>query len=157
MAIKPELVAPIAVDLRDEDNRMSIIKGIERLNPKDEVMVAAVVSGGCDSGDWLVKGATGLAYPTTTAVANTYPVWVGNDQFDVQATGMATILIGGGFIYRTTKYAAGAYTAGQALTVKDLGAGERVPSAAAGTDPIVGRVYTAPDASGVMEIEVLDR
>jgi len=152
-----ELVAPIGVDLRKEDNRMNIVKGIEYVKPKDEVMQAAVVAGGCDAGDWLVKGAGGLSYPTTTAVANTYPVWVGNDQFDSQATGNATILVGGGFIYRTTKYVAGSYVEGQNLTVKSLGGGERVPSAAGGSDPIVARVYTAPDANGVMEILVLDR
>jgi len=154
---QPELVAPIGVDLRKEDNRLNIVKGIEFLKIKDEFMTAAVKTGGTTAGDWLVKGAGGLAYPTTTAVANTYPVWVGNDQFDAQATGNATILLAGGFIYRTSKYVAGSYVEGQNLTVKDLGGGERVPSAAGGSDPILARVYTAPDANGVMEILVLDR
>lgn len=157
MAAQPELVAPIAVDLRQTDNRLNIVKGIEFVKPKDEVMQAAVVTGGTDAGDWLVKGAGGLSYPTTTAVANTFPVWVGNDQYDSQATGNATLLLGGGFIYRTTKYVAGSYVEGQNLTVKNLGGGERVPSSAGGSDPILARVYTAPDAQGVMEILVLDR
>jgi hypothetical protein len=152
-----ELIVPLSTDLRKEDLRMDIIKGIEHVSPKDEVMVAGVVSGGCEAGDWLVKGASGLAYPTTTAAANTYPVWVGNDQLDAQATGKATIVVNGGFIYRSTKFVAGSYTAGQNLTVKDLGGGERIPSAAGGSDPILARVYTAPDAAGVMEILVLTR
>jgi hypothetical protein len=153
----PEVVAPISVDLRQEDNRLNIVKGIEFLKIKDEPMTAGVVSGGCTAGDWLVYGAGGLAYPTATAVANTYPVWVGNDQYDAQATGNATILVGGGFIYRTIKYVTGSYVAGQNLTVKDLGGGEHVPSAAGGSDPVLARVFTAPDANGIMEILVLDR
>jgi len=153
----PEIVAPISQDLRREDQRMDIIKGIEHIHPKDEVMTTAVKTAGVSAGDWLVKGASGLDFPTATAVANTYPVWVGNDQFDSQATGKATILVGSGFIYRTTKFVAGVYTAGLNLTVKDLGGGEVVPSAAGGTDPVLARVYTAPDAAGVMEILVLVR
>ena len=157
MAQLPEIVAPISNDLRREDQRMDIIKGIEHLNSKDELMTTAVVTAGVTSGDWLVKGSTGLTLPTVTAVANTYPVWVGNDQYDAQATGKATILMGSGFIYRTNKFVAGAYVEGQNLTVKDLGAGEKVPSAAGGADPVLARVYTAPDANGVMEILVLVR
>ena len=157
MAAKPEIVTPLSVDLRQSDNRMSIVKGMEYLKIRDEVMQAAVVAGGCEPGDWLVKGAGGLSYPTVSAVANTYPVWVGNDEFDSQATGHATILIGGGFIYKTHKFAAGAYVEGMNLTVKDLGAGDKIPSPAGANDPIVARVFTAPDASGVMEILVLDR
>ena len=152
-----EIVAPITQDLRQPDNRMDIIKGIETIHPKDEVMSAAVKTAGVEAGDWLVKDASGLSLPTTTAVPNTYPVWVGNNQFDSQATGQATIIVASSFIYRTNKFVAGSYTAGQNLTVKDLGGGEKVPSAAGGSDPVLARVYTAPDASGVMEIEVLIR
>lgn len=149
-----ELITPINVDLRADSPRLDIIKGIEHINVKDEVLTAGLQT---SEGDWLVKGASGLAAPGTTPVANTYPVWVGNDQFDGQATNQATIVLGGGFIYRTTKYAAGTYVAGQNLTVKNLGAGEMVPSAAGVNDPILCRVYTAPDAKGIIEIEVLNR
>jgi hypothetical protein len=149
-----ELIAPISVDLRAADNRMDIIKGMEHLNIKDEVLGAGL---SVESGDWLVKGASAMALPGLSAVANTYPVWVGNDQYDAQATGNVTILTNGGFIYRTSKFVAGSYTAGQNLTVKDLGGGEKVPSAASGGDPVLARVYTAPDSKGVMEIQVLDR
>jgi hypothetical protein len=152
-----ELIVPITEDLRKEDSRMDIIKGIEHIAPKDEVMTAGVLSAGCEAGDWLVKGANGLEIPGLSAVANTYPVWVGNDQLDAKASGKATIIVDGGFIYRTTKYVAGSYTVGMNLTVKGLGAGEKVPSAAAGSDPILARVYTAPDSKGVMEILVLNR
>lgn len=150
-----ELIAPISVDLRAPDNRMDVIKGIEHVNYKDEALASGLA---CELGDWLVLDNTGvLMAPTATPVANTYPVFSGNDQYDAQATGQATILISGGFIYRTSKFAPGIYTAGMNLTVKDLGAGEKVPSQAAGGDPVLCRVYKAPDAKGVMEIEVLNR
>ena len=157
-----EFVSPIAVDLRQPNNQMDIIKGLEDVQShvKDELMSTAAKTAGITAGDWLVKSAagTGLTLPTTTAQANTYPIWVGNDQYDSQATGQATLIVGCGFIYRTTKFVAGSYTEGQNLTVKDDGTGTvRVPSAASGSDPILARVYTAPDANGVMEIEVLVR
>ncbi|NBO09867.1 MAG: hypothetical protein EBV30_11140 [Actinobacteria bacterium] len=148
-----ELIAPIAEDLRKEDRRFDIIKGIEHIKAKDEQMIAALAAAGCEAGDWVVKGANGLEAPGASASASTYPVWVGNDQLDSKATGKATILVGGGFIYRTTKFAAGSYTAGQNLTVK----GGSVPCAADTGDAVLCRVYTAPDAQGVMEILVLNR
>jgi len=154
----PELIAPISVDLRAEESKLDIIKGLENVSTmaKDEPLAASVVVD-IDQGEWMVKSAAGLALPGVVPVANTYPVLTGNTQFDSLATGQLTILIGGGFIYRTTKFVPGSYTVGQNLTVKDLGAGQRVPSAAGAGEPIVGRVYTAPDSEGVMEIEVLDR
>ena len=149
-----ELVAPITVDLRTEDLRMDIIKGMEKLNLKDEPITSGLA---LEAGDWAVNGSSGLAAPGVTAVANTYPVWVGNDQLDSQATGKATLILGGGFLYRTTKIVAGSYTKGQNLTVKDLGGGEKIPSAAGGSDPVMARIYTPTDAAGVTEIEVLNR
>jgi hypothetical protein len=150
-----ELIAPIAEDLRKEDLRMDIIKGIEHLKYKDEKFAAGV---SCAMGDWLVLNNAGaLEAPSATAVPNTYPVVVGNDQYDSQATGQGTILLGGDFVYRTNKFAPGVYTVGMSLTVKDLGAGEKVPCQAAVNDPILARVYKAPDAKGVIEILVLSR
>lgn len=148
-------IAPISVDLRQPDNRMDITKGIEHLNIRDEKISSGL---SCSIGDWLVlNNSAVLVAPSSTAVPNTYPVWVGNDEYDSQATGQATILMSGGFSYRTNKFVVGSYTAGMNLTVKDLGGGERVPSQAATNDPILARVYKAPDSTGVMEIEVLDR
>ncbi len=148
-----ELIAPITEDLRKEDRRMDIIKGQEGMIVKDETMVAALATAGVETGDWVVKGASGLEAPGAEAVANTYPVLVGNDQTDAKATGKATIILGGGIIYRTVKFAAGSYTAGQNLTIK----GGKVPTAAEAGEPVLCRVYSAPDASGVMEILVLNR
>ena len=155
MSTLPELVAPITSDLRQPDNRFDVIKGIEYLKPKDEKFAPG---SSWDMGDWATKTAAGAVQPpVTTGVANTYPVIVGNTQYDSQATGQLTLAIGGGFIYRTSKFVAGSYVEGNNLTVKDLGGGERVPSLASGGDAILARVYTAPDAKGVMEILVLDR
>jgi hypothetical protein len=154
-----EYIAPISVDLRTEDLRMDIIKGIEHLNIQDEAL-NSVLQGQdlVETGDWLVlESDNTLNVPTTTAVANTFPVWVGNDQYDSQATGQATIILGGGFLYRTTKFVPGTYTNGQALTVKDLGGGERVPSAASGSDPVLCRVYKTPDSQNAMQIFVVNR
>lgn len=150
-----ELIAPITEDLRKEDLRMDIVKGIEHVNYQDEKMAAGLQ---CELGDWLVLNNSGvLEAPASSPVPNTYPVFTGNDQYDSQATGNATIIVSGGFLYRTNKYAPGSYTAGMNLTVKDLGGGEKVPTQAAGGDPVLARVYKAPDAKGVMTIEVLNR
>lgn len=150
-----ELIAPISEDLRKEDTRMDIVKGIEHVNYKDEACPSSL---SLEAGDWVEKTATGVAAPANAAgKPNVYPVLVGNDQLDSQATGKVTLAIGGGFVYRTTKYVAGSYTVGQNLTVRSLGGGEKVPSAAGGSDAIVARVYNAPDAKGVMEILVLNR
>lgn len=145
-----ELIVPITEDLRKEDLRFDIIKGIENINVKDEPLVAGL---DCEIGDWLVKGANGLEAPTSTPAANTYPVWSGNDQYDAKATGNATIIINGGFIYRTKKFVAGSYVEGQNLTVK----ADAIPEGAGAGDPVLARVYSAPNAAGVMEILVLNR
>jgi hypothetical protein len=147
-----ELIAPITVDLRTQDNRMDIIKGLEHISYKDEVLAAGVT---CEMGDWLVKNSSNaMEVPGASAVANTYPVVTGNDSLDALATGNVTLIVGGGFLYRTTKYVAGSYTNGQNLTVKGS---VQVPVAASGSDPVLARVYAAPDAKGIMTIEVLNR
>lgn len=154
MAPKSEFTAPISVDLRAPDNRMDITKGIEFLKISDELMDASIVALDIELGDWLVLGASDtLVVPGSSAVPNTFPVWVGNDQYDSQATGQCTILTNGGFRYRTNKFVAGSYVNGQNLTV----ANGTLPGPASGSDPILCRVYKAPDSTGVMEIQVLDR
>ena len=151
-----ELIAPITEDLRADDTRMNIVKGLDRVQSgTDDVPFGASIE--AEAGDWMVKDDTGvLVAPTATAVPNTYPVWVGNDQFDAKATGKGTIIVSGGYIYRTSKFVSASYSVGDNLTVKDLGGGERVPSAAGGADPILARVYSVP-VDGVMEILVLNR
>jgi hypothetical protein len=151
MALPSELVAPIAEDLRKEDTKFDIIKGIEHISYID----GKLDSGDVEEGDWVIKTATGFGAPTSTAKFS-YPVVTGNNRYDALATGNVTVAIGSGYIYRTSKFVAGSYTLGQALTVKDLGAGQKVPSAAGGTDVICGRVHSFDAAKGIMEILVIN-
>jgi hypothetical protein len=157
MGTQPELVAPITVDLRAPDLDFDIIKGIEHVNYKDEALVVQTLNVG--PGDWMVTSSAGLVAPTSgTAVANTYPVCVGNNQFDAIATGDLTIIVGGGYLYQTNKFVVGSYTVGQSLTVKTLNAaGTGVLGAASGSDPILARVYAFDSVNGVMQVQVLDR
>jgi hypothetical protein len=143
MALPQELVAPITEDLRLEELKFDIVKGIEHVNYIDGKL-----------GDWVVKTATGFAVPGLTS-KRAFPVVTGNNRYDSLATGQVTVLVGGNWIYKTKKFVAGVYTVGQALTVYDLGAGEKVPSAAAGADIVCGRVYSYDAAKGIMEIEVV--
>jgi hypothetical protein len=153
-----EYIAPISVDLRQPDNRMDITKGIEHINIKDEVLDASMVAQDVELGDWLLMGPNNtMIAPTSVGQYGTFPVWVGNDQYDAQATGNVTIIPSGGFFYRTNKFVPGSYTNGMNLTVKATSAGVRIPSPAGVNDAILARVYKAPDSNGVMEIEVLDR
>ena len=152
-----ELVAPITVDLRQENYNFNIVKGIEHVNYDDQLNVAGP-SLAVNPGDWMTLASTGLVVPATgNAVPNVYPVVVGNNEYDAQATGNLTIITNGGFIYQTNKYVAGSYTVGQNLCVKNLGGGERVPSAAGANDAIVARVFAINVSTGVMLIQVLDR
>jgi hypothetical protein len=156
MATLPELVAPIAVDLRAADESFDIIKGIEHLNYQDGLLVDQTLT--VTPGDWMTIASSGFVVPATgNAVGNVYPVIVGNNEYDSLATGDLTVAIGGGFMYKTTKYVAGSYTIGQNLCVKDLGGGERVPSAAGSNDAIVGRVFALDIVKNVMTILVLNR
>lgn len=157
MAIAQELVAPITVDLRVEDKSMNVLKGIEFLKYKDLTLVVPTLSVG--KGDWMVTSSSGLIAPTSgTAVQNTYPVIVGNDEYDSIATGNLTILLGGGYIYETTKFVAGSYTVGGNLTVKTLNsAGTGVIGPASGSDPILARVWAYDSVKLVLTVQVVDR
>jgi len=155
MALPSELIAPISVDLRAEDLKLEVIKGLEKMLVTDGTLATGV---DVDAGDWVLKTSTGFgAVPTGNAQPHVFPVVVGNSQYDALATGNVSVAVGGGFIYRTKKFVAGSYTLGQSLCVKDLGAGEKVPSAAGVNDAIVARVWNYDAAKGIMEILVLNR
>jgi hypothetical protein len=156
MSTQPELVAPISVDLRAPDLSFDIVKGIEHINYQDYPLVDPTLT--VTPGDWMTLSSSGLVVPATgNAVPNVFPVIVGNNQFDSIATGNLTVGIAGGFVYQTTKYVAGSYTVGQNLCVKNLGGGERVPSAAGANDSIVARVLAIDTVKNVMTILVLNR
>ena len=148
-------LVPLQEDLLLDVHCLDIIKGLEGVIRMDK----AIADGeSFAEGDWAVlNDSDELVAPSATPVINTYPVWAGNadGRTDVHATGKATILMGGRFLYRTTKFdPAPSYSVGDALTVKDLGGGEMVPTAAAGSEPILAIVHKVP-ANGIMEIQVL--
>ncbi len=150
-----ENLVPLQEDLLIDTPKMDIFRGLESLIRVDEKIAAGALF---EEGDWAVlNDSNELVAPTTTPVANTFPVWAGNAEgrSDVHATGKATVLKGGRFFYRTTKFdPAPAYNVGSPLTVKSLGADERVPTLATGTEPVLARVAAIP-VNGVMAIQVL--
>lgn len=157
MAIPQELVAPITEDLRAEDKKFDIVKGIEHINYVDGKWVPGK-NVAVEEGDWVTKTNDGYdVIAGGNGVPNVYPVVEGNNRYDAIATGNVTVAHGGGFMYETKKFVPGAYTVGANLTVKDLGGGEKVPSLAGANDAIVARVEEFNAATGVMKISVLNR
>lgn len=150
MALPQELVAPITVDLRKEDMKLDIVKGIESINYIDGKLAAGK---NVEEGDWVVGTATGFDTPGAASV-KAFPVVTGNNRYDSLATGQVTVAVGGGWIYKTTKYAAGSYTVGQALTIKGS---STLPQAAGADDIVCGRVYAIDAAQGVMQILVVNQ
>lgn len=150
-----ENLVPLQEDLLLEVHKLDIFKGLEGIIRMDKKIADGELFA---EGDWAVlNDSDELEAPSATPVPNCYPVWAGNSsgRTDVHATGKATILMGGRFLYRTDKFdSAPSYSVGDALTVKDLGGGEMVPTAASGVEPVLARVHKVP-AAGIIEIEVL--
>ena len=150
-----ENLVPLTQDLLEPDYKLDIIRGLEDLMRVDKKIADGELF---EEGDWAVLNDNDeLVAPTATPVANTYPVWAGNAEgrSDVHATGKATILMGGRFIYKTAKFDSNpSYSVGSPITVKDLGAGEMTPTLQSGSEPVLGRVVAVP-SNGVMEIQVL--
>lgn len=144
-------LVPLTQDLTTDTHKLDIILGLEEaMRRTEDVAMAAGES--FEEGDWAVKNdSQELATAGGTGVANTYPIWAGNaDRYDVHATGKCTIIPSTQFVYRTTKFGAGTYHAGDLLTVK----GGKVPVAAGVGDAVLAKVHRAP-VDGVMEIAVL--
>lgn len=148
-------LVPLTEDLLIEGHLLDIFRGLEGIMRADKDIAAGESFA---EADWAVlNNSDELEAPGATPVANTFPVWAGNAEgrTDVHATGKATIIMGGRFFYRTSKYnSALNYSSGDPLTVKDLGGGEKVPTLAGGSDPVLARVHKVP-AGGIMEIQVL--
>lgn len=148
-----ERFVPVTEDLRLPDQRFDIVKGLELVQHMlaDKPLADGVEA---EMGDWMVlQSDDTLAAPTSSPLANTYPVWSGSEAFDSKATGKATIIMGGGYRVQTTKYVAGSYSMGQGLTVKADG----VVEPAGGSDPILARVTKVPGDDGVIEYLVTNR
>lgn len=156
MSFNNENVVPLQEDLTVETPLLEIIRGLEGLMRED---IALADGESFAEGDWGVINADyELEAPGATASHACVPVWAGNAEgrSDVIATGKVTVLRRARpFIYRTTKFnTAETYAVGDALTVKDLGAGEKVPTKATGSDAILARVSKIVSES-VLEIEVV--
>lgn len=150
-----ENLVPLQEDLTQETPLLSVVRGLEDLI-REDIDIADGES--FAEGDWAVINSDyELEAPTATPVHNCVPVWAGNAEgrSDVHGTGKATCLRKSrGFIYRTTKFnSLVTYSVGDAITVKDLGAGERVPTKAGGTEAVLGRVSKVVSET-VLEIEV---
>lgn len=150
-----ENLVPLQEDLLADTPKLDVIRGLEDLIREDIAIADGEVFG---EGDWAVINSDyELEAPGSTPVHNCVPVWCGNKEgrSDVHATGKATVLRKSrGFIYRTSKFnSAVSYAAGDAITVKDLGAGEKVPTKAGGSEAVLGRVSKVVSET-VLEIEV---
>lgn len=149
-----ERFVPVTEDLRLPDQRFDIVKGLEIVT---QMLADKKLADGetAEQGKWMVlNDSDELVTPTTTAVANCFPVWSGTEGFDSKATGAATVIMGGGYRVQTNMYVAGSYANGQALTVKNT---DGKLEAAAGSDPVVARVVKVPGADNVMEVLVTNR
>ena len=148
-----ENMVPLTRDLTEESYKLDIIRGLEGVIRIDKTIGADLIFA---EGEWAVlQDDDTLGEPGPAAVANTYPIWAGNadERSDVHATGKATMLQGGRFIYRTTMFGASLSSAsvGSPITVK----GGKLPVLGVeGTDVILARVFKMA-ANGIMEIEVL--
>lgn len=149
-----ENMVPLTQDLILDTPLLEIVRGLENLQRVDEKIADGESFA---EGDWAVLNDGGeLEAPGATPVKNCFPVWAGNAEgrSDVAATGKATILKGGRFIYRTSKFdTTQTYAAGDALTVKDLGNGERVPTKAGGGEVVLAFVDKV--VGSYLEIEVV--
>jgi len=162
-----ENMTPLSQDLTKPNTAFDITRGLESLIRVDKAIgidPATTKTAIFSEGMWAKLSDTGTLVPATaTPSANSFPIFAGNgdDRSDVHATGMATILMGGRFLYKTVQYdtvgvAFGAYVSGLPLTLKQTVNVDRVLTQATGTDPVLARVITPPASAGaVMEIEVV--
>lgn len=151
-----ENLVPLTEDLTLEQNLLDITRGLEKIIRVDKTIASGATL--FAEGDWAVlNDSDELVDPTVTSAQATFPVWAGDSEgrSDVHATGKATIIMGGDFVYKTTKYdTGGSYNVGDPLTVKDLGGGEKVPTNCASTEYIHAVVTKVP-AGGIMEVMVV--
>lgn len=151
-----ENLAPLSSDLLEEKQAVEVIRGLESVIREDIAIADGETFG---EGDWaVINDDYELEAPGATPVHNCALVWAGNEEgrSDVAATGKATVLRRArGFIYRTSKFNTNlSYNAGDALTVKDLGGGEKVLTKQAGSEAVIARVSKVVSSSE-LEVEVV--
>jgi len=151
-----ENLAPLQSDLLEEKENVEVIRGLENI-VREDITIADGES--FEEGDWaVVNDDYELEAPGSTPKHNSVLVWAGNSigRSDVAATGKATVLRRTRpFVYRTTKFNTGlTYNVGDALTVKDLGGGEKTITKHTGTEAILARVSKVVSDSE-LEVEVV--
>lgn len=151
-----ENLVPLQEDLLLETPLLEVIRGLEDLIREDITIADGETF---EEGDWaVINDDYELEAPGASPVHNCVPVWAGNAEgrSDVAATGKATVLRRARpFIYRTSKFNTSAsYNVGDALTVKDLGGGEKTLTKAAGAEAVLARVSKVVSNS-VLEVEVV--
>lgn len=139
MTLNTARIVPVQEDLTSPYSGLEIIRGWEKMNRVDKTLATGV---NFVEGEWAVLGDNDkLTRPTATPVRNSFLVIAGTNRFDVYANNAATVVMASKIIARTTQYnPLLSYSVGDALTVKDLGAGQASLTAAAGVEPVLAYV-----------------
>jgi hypothetical protein len=152
-----ENMVPLSEDLTESKSLLDIIRGLEQIHRIDKKISNGVVLA---EGEWAVlQDDDTLVRPGAAALPNTYPIWAGNadGRSDVHATGKATMIQGGRFIYRTSQFDSSLVgkPVGTYFTVKNLGSDVAVPSLGdKTTEEVFGKIFKVA-ANGLIELEVL--
>ena len=132
---------PVGEDLTTEETRLSVLRGLERMNRVDFPLAAGATFG---LGEWAALQADGtVARPTTTPVALTYLVTAGTDRFDAKATGQVTCVMNSPIVAKSTRYKTDdVIVPGSPLTAKLLGTGVAGLALHTGVQPIHARAIS---------------
>lgn len=152
-AIGQASIVPVQADLTTEFGALEILRGFERANRKDRPIVANTA---LNKGEWGVLGDDGtVTRPTATPARASYLCFAGTQQFDSAATGQVTLFENSLLRIQTTLFDPNpTYHVGDALTVKDLGAGQAYPTKASGAEPVLARVVSVP-TNGVIVYDTI--
>lgn len=149
--INASRIVPIQEDLTKESLSLSVLRGIESMFRVDKKLSSPSVV--LEMGEWGILEADGtVGRPGATPVANTFLCFCGTERYDVHATGQVTLIMNSNVIVKTDKYAAGSYNVGDELTVKDLGLGQAILTAALNGEFVLARVVEV--GSGYLVVDV---
>lgn len=149
VGISASRIVPISEDLTQEDLRLAVLRGTEKMFRVDKPVAAGV---SLVDGEWGVLNDEGkVERPGVTAVPNTYLCFAGTDRFDAHATGQVTLIMNSKIIVKTTKFDVGGpgYHVGDYLTVKGDAA---VVTLAADGEPRLAKVNQVGDGFLVYEV-----
>lgn len=149
--ISDSRIVPVSEDLTTEELRLSVLRGLERMNRVDQKSSSGL---SLDQGEWGVLQSDGtVARPSAVPALETYLCFLGTTRFDARATGQVTLIMNSPVIVKSKYYdLAGSYVVGTLLTVKDLGAGEAGVTPGASGEYVFGKVLEV--GQGVLKYEV---